>query len=81
MAKTILTTMVLLTITFSTASSFAKKKLDLEDIDVKGELLGDDRLRFYKRQRNTLKNYVNFRKNYRKEIKQNISDYKIIKND
>ncbi len=45
-----------------------RKRLDLEDLDVKGELLNDGRLNLIGRQRLTLKNYVKFRTDYRKEI-------------
>ena len=51
-----------------TASLFAQSKMDLEDLNVKGELLGDNRIQMIKRQQNKLKNYVEFRTNFRKEI-------------
>jgi hypothetical protein len=46
------------------------KKLDLGDIAIKGELLGDDRMNFVKRQREELRNRVKFRTNFRPEILQ-----------
>ena len=46
------------------------KKLNLEDITVKGELLGDDRMNFVRRQREELKNRIKFRTNFRPEILQ-----------
>lgn len=46
------------------------KKLDLGDIQIKGELLSDDRMNFVKRQREELKNRVKFRTNFRPEILQ-----------
>lgn len=46
----------------------AKNKLDLEDLEIKGELLNDDRLNIIGRDRNELKNYVKFRTNYRTEM-------------
>ena len=68
-------------LTFSTfvfsISSFAQsnaagvnKKLNLEDIAIKGELLSDDRMNFVRRQREELKNRVKFRTNFRPEILQ-----------
>ena len=53
---------------FTSSSVFAQSKMDLEDLNVKGELLGDNRIQMIKRQQNKLKNYVQFRTNYRKEI-------------
>lgn len=46
------------------------KKLNLEDITVKGELLNEDRMNFVRRQREELKNRVKFRTNFRPEILQ-----------
>lgn len=56
----------------STAPSAAQRKLDLDDIEVKGELHNDNRLKFYARQKNRLKNYVKFRQNYRDVIQQQV---------
>jgi hypothetical protein len=44
------------------------KKLDLDDLTIRGELLGDDRLLILSRQRTDMKNIIKFRENYRKEI-------------
>lgn len=49
-------------------SSYAQNKLDLDDLDIKGELLGDDRIQLINRQQNILKNHVKFRTNFREEI-------------
>jgi hypothetical protein len=46
------------------------KKLNLDDIAIKGELLSDDRMNFVRRQREELKNRVKFRTNFRQEILQ-----------
>ena len=46
----------------------AQKKLDLDDLEIKGELLNDDRLVILARERNELKNYVKFRTNFRTEM-------------
>ena len=50
--------------------STINKKLNLEDITVKGELLSDDRMNFVRRQREELKNRIRFRTNFRAEILQ-----------
>lgn len=52
------------------AGSTINKKLNLEDITVKGELLSDDRMNFVRRQREELKNRIKFRTNFRSEILQ-----------
>ena len=54
----------------TTGSSTINKKLNLEDITVKGELLSDDRMNFVRRQREELKNRIRFRTNFRAEILQ-----------
>lgn len=46
------------------------KKVDLEDIQIKGELHNDNRLRFYQRNRAKLENHVRIRKDFRDRIKQ-----------
>ena len=51
-------------------NAVVNKKMDLGDIAIKGELLGDDRMNFVKRQREELKNRVKFRTNFRAEILQ-----------
>lgn len=50
------------------------KKMDLDDLTIKGELHGDDRLMIFSRQRNELKNFVKFRKSYRAEILQQLPE-------
>ncbi len=52
------------------AAGAVNKKLNLEDITVRGELLGDDRMNFVRRQREELKNRIKFRTNFRPEILQ-----------
>lgn len=49
-------------------AALAQNKMDLEDLDIKGELHSDDRLRMIAREKNKLKNYVKYRTNYRVEI-------------
>lgn len=50
----------------------AKNRLDLDDLEIKGELLNDDRLVILARERNELKNYVKFRTNFRPEMVQGL---------
>lgn len=50
----------------------AQQKMDLEDINIKGELHNDDRLRMLAREQNRLKNYVKYRTNYRAEMIQGL---------
>ena len=54
---------------FGGAVALAKgNKLDLEDVDIKGELHNDYRLVIIARERNELRNHVKLRTNFRKEI-------------
>ncbi|MCB0391741.1 MAG: hypothetical protein KDD58_10635 [Bdellovibrionales bacterium] len=66
---------VFFVLTFS-SNVFAQKKLDLDDINIKGELHNDNRLRLVSRDKNSLKNYVKFRTNYRKAIVEELPRYK-----
>ncbi len=59
---------ILLIILSGQESQAQRKKIDLDDIDIQGELQKDDRLRILGRQKNQLSNYVKFRTNFRKEI-------------
>lgn len=52
----------------SLTASAQSKKLDLDDLMIKGELHNDDRLLILSRQKNELKNFIRFRTNYRDEI-------------
>lgn len=59
----------ILLITFlSPFSSFGEKKIDLDDLKIKGELHDDNRLRILARDSLEIKNYVKFRTHFRKEI-------------
>lgn len=49
-----------------------KKKIDLDDLTITGELHNDDRLLILSRQKNELKNFVKLRTNYRDEIIQQL---------
>ena len=71
--KTILFLSILITFNSyaqSPTGTQVNKKLNLDDITVKGELLSDDRMNFVRRQREELKNRVKFRTNFRPEILQ-----------
>lgn len=47
---------------------FGQQRMDLDDLEIKGELLGDNRLQMLNREKNKLRNFVEFRTNYRKEM-------------
>ena len=55
-------------LTAATPGFAQNKKLDLDDLMIKGELHSDDRLMILSRQKNELKNFIKFRTNYREEI-------------
>ncbi len=55
---------------FVWAQEKVKKNLNLEDIEIKGELLNDSRMSLMNRKKEELKNRVKFRTNYREEILQ-----------
>lgn len=59
---------ILLTLSVSSLAEAQRKRLDLDDIKIQGELFGDDRLNILNRQENELKNFVRFRTNYRNEV-------------
>lgn len=59
---------ILIWVFLSHEKANAKNKLDLDDLDVKGELVNDDRLNIIGREKNELQNYVKFRTNFRAEI-------------
>jgi hypothetical protein len=65
-----ITSILLLTTAASAQTPAVNKKLNLDDIAIKGELLSDDRMNFVRRQREELKNRVKFRTNFRQEILQ-----------
>ena len=48
--------------------SWAQKRVDLDELEIRGELYSDNRLVIVGRDRNELRNFVRFRTNYRKEI-------------
>lgn len=64
---------LILAIYFSQMSpARAQNRLDLDDIDVKGELINDDRLVILSREKNELQNYVKFRTNFRSEVSEEL---------
>lgn len=63
-----MTKMIVFTVTLITTPAFAQQKMDLDDVSIKGELHGDERLRLLARDRNHIKNYVQYRTSFRNEI-------------
>ena len=59
---------IMLIILLSATASLGQKKIDLEDLQIKGELHSDNRMRILARDKNKIKNYVKFRTHFRKEI-------------
>jgi len=53
---------------FFPVSIEVENKINLEDIDIKGQLHNTERLNFLSREQNGLKNYIKFRTNFSKEI-------------
>lgn len=60
----------------SPALSQEKKRMDLDNIMIKGEIHNDDRLMILARQKNEMKNYVKFRTSYKEEILQELPPMK-----
>ncbi|MEO0335221.1 MAG: hypothetical protein AAF202_02435 [Pseudomonadota bacterium] len=48
--------------------ALCQQQMDLDDLEIKGELLGDNRIQMINREKNKLKNFVEFRTDYRNEI-------------
>lgn len=65
---------LVITLALGVVPVWAAKKLELEDVKIKGELLGDNRLRMLARERNSLKNYVKFRTNYRQDMAEELPE-------
>ena len=64
---------ILISGSYTLAQDKLKKNLNLEDIEIKGELLNDSRMSLMNRKKEELKNRVKFRTNYREEILQEYS--------
>jgi hypothetical protein len=63
----------------STVQAQMRKKMDLDDLSVKGEMHSDDRLSILARQKNDLKDYVRYRKDFRPELYQELPKERPIK--
>lgn len=65
--------LAVLALSFVCETGFARRKrVDLDSMMIKGELHGDDRLMILARRKSELKNYIQFRKSYKKEILQEL---------
>jgi hypothetical protein len=78
--------MMMKTLTFLSIVSFGlspfaqtsgRKRLDLDDLMIKGQLLNDERMLILSRQKNELKNFVKFRTDFREEILQQLPEQKL----
>lgn len=68
-------------VTLAPQFTFAqKKKLDLDDLMIKGELHSDDRILMLARERNEMKQSLRYRKDYRKELMQETDEFRKTKN-
>lgn len=59
---------IILSLFFSSVSSWAQSRMDLDDLQIRGELHDDQRFRMLARHQNELENYVKLRTDYRSEI-------------
>ena len=59
---------VILVISTSLPAFGQRKKIDLDDVNIEGELRKDERLRILGREQNKMNNYIKFRTDFRKEI-------------
>ena len=74
--KQLLGAIIVLGFISSPALSQEKKRMDLDDLMIKGEIHNDDRLMILARQQNEVKNYVKFRTSYKEEILQELPPMK-----
>jgi hypothetical protein len=58
---------IIMILAFSTFA-FAQNRVDLDDLNIKGELLNDNRLRLSARDPHRITDRVSYRTNFRKEI-------------
>ncbi len=56
------------TIFIFSQNAFSQARVDLEDLNVKGELLNDNRMRMSSRESTRVQDRVKYRKNFRPEI-------------
>ena len=52
----------------ATPLAFAQNRVDLDDLNIKGELLNDNRMRLSARDQHQISDRVSYRTNYRREI-------------
>ena len=64
----LITLVTLIALTFSTTAVQAQNRVDLDDLNIKGELLNDNRLRLSARDPHKMAERVNYRENFRPEI-------------
>lgn len=57
-----------LTLGLMSLSAHAQNRVDLDDMNVKGELLNDNRLRLSNRDKHQIRDRVSYRTNFRPEI-------------
>ena len=55
-------------VSVNSGTAFAQNRIDLDDLQIKGELLNDNRLRLSARDQYQITDRVTYRKNFRKEI-------------
>ncbi len=69
-------TLFLLSVTIlfvaANASAQERRRVDLDDLMIKGEIHNDDRLMILARQKNELKNFVKLRTSYKEEMLQEL---------
>jgi hypothetical protein len=63
---------ILISVLSFEAQAQEKRRLDLDDLMVKGEIHNDDRLMILARQKNEMKNYVKFRTSFKEEMLQEL---------
>ncbi len=74
--KLIVSIFIVVSLIPSLGASQEKRRLDLDDLMIKGEIHNDDRLMILARQKNELKNYVKFRTSFKEEILQELPPMK-----
>jgi hypothetical protein len=70
--KAIVGISILISVLSFEAQAQEKRRLDLDDLMVKGEIHNDDRLMILARQKNEMKNYVKFRTSFKEEMLQEL---------
>lgn len=62
------TIFVIAALLVSSGSAFAQNRVDLDDLNIKGELINDNRLRMSNRDQHKISDRVTYRQNFRKEV-------------